>query len=59
MVPSYLNIPAADLGKGTPVKVRVLGDMASIAQDVAEAMKAEILAAQRADRATTLIIRPL
>lgn len=56
MLPAYLNIPAAELGQGTPVKVRVLGDMASIARDVAEAMKAEILAAQRAGRVATLII---
>jgi hypothetical protein len=40
MLPAYLNIPAEELGRGTPVKVRVLGDMASIARDLAEAMKA-------------------
>jgi glucosamine-6-phosphate deaminase len=56
MLPAYLNIPAEELGRGTPVKVRVLGDMASIARDLAEAMKAEILGAQRAGRAATLII---
>ena len=36
--PDYLNISADDLGKGTPVKVRVLSDMASIGRDVAGAM---------------------
>lgn len=56
LFPDYLKVPAAELGQGTPVKVRVLGDMASIARDVAEAMKAEILGAQRAGRAATLII---
>lgn len=56
MIPDYLHIPAADVGKATPVKVCVLGDMASIARDLADAMKQEILAAQRAGRAATLII---
>lgn len=48
----YLTIPAADLGKSTPVKVRVLGDMASIARDLADAILQEI----RAKPAATLII---
>ena len=29
MLPDYLKISAAELGHGSPVKVRVLGDMAS------------------------------
>jgi glucosamine-6-phosphate deaminase len=56
MIPDYFKIPAERLGQGTPVKVRVLGDMASIARDVAESMKAEILEARRAGRAATLIV---
>jgi glucosamine-6-phosphate deaminase len=56
MIPDYLSIPAAELGKGTPVAVRVLGDMASVARDVAEAMRGEILSAQRAGRPATLIV---
>jgi glucosamine-6-phosphate deaminase len=56
MIPNYLNISATDLGQGTPVKIRVLGDMVSIARDVAETMKAELLAALRAGRAATLIV---
>ena len=52
----YLKISAADLGRGTPVKVRVLGDMASIARDLADAMKEEILAARRDGRTATLIV---
>jgi glucosamine-6-phosphate deaminase len=56
MIPDYLKVPAEQLGHGTPVKVRVLGDMASIARDVAEAMKAEILGAQRTGQAATLIV---
>jgi glucosamine-6-phosphate deaminase len=41
--PDYLKVSAADLGKGTPVTVRIVGDMASIACAVAEAMRQEIL----------------
>src|ERR1051325_145300 len=37
LFPDYLTISAAELGRGTPVKVRVLSDMASIARDVADA----------------------
>jgi glucosamine-6-phosphate deaminase len=43
MLPDYLKVPAVDLGKGTPVKVRILGDMASIGRAVAEAMREEIV----------------
>lgn len=43
MLPDYLTVPATDLGKGTPVKVRILGDMASIGRAVAGDMRAEIL----------------
>ena len=56
MIPDYLSIPAAELGKGTPVRVRVLGDMASIAQDFALVLKEEILAAQAARRGGTFIV---
>ena len=52
----YLKVSAADLGRGTPVKVRVLGDMASIAQDLATAIKDEIIAAEYRGRAATLIV---
>jgi glucosamine-6-phosphate deaminase len=56
MFPDYLKVAAADLGKGTPVKVRILGDMLSIAQDLAETLKAEIVAANREGRGATLIV---
>lgn len=56
LLPDYLKVPAADLGKGMPVKVRILGDMASIGRDVAEAMQKEILNAQAEGRAATLIV---
>jgi len=52
LLPDYLNVSAAGLGKGTPVKVRILGDMASIGRAVAEDMRAEILNNPRA----TLIV---
>jgi glucosamine-6-phosphate deaminase len=52
----YLTIPASELGLGTSVRVRALGDMASLARDLAAAIKQEILAAQRAGRAATLIV---
>ena len=54
--PDYLTVAAADLGRGTPVKVRILGDMASIARDIADAMLREILDARDAGRGVTLIV---
>ena len=56
MFPPYLTIPAQDLGKGTPVQVRILGDMSSLGRDLAEALKLEILAAHREKRGATFII---
>jgi glucosamine-6-phosphate deaminase len=54
--PDYLTVSATDLGKGTPVKVRVLTDIASIGRDMAEALKAEIVAANREARGATFIV---
>ncbi len=56
MLPTYLDISATELGLGQPVKVSVLGDMASIARDFAETILGEILQAQRAGRNATLIV---
>ena len=56
MFPDYLNVAAADLGKGTNVKVTVKGDMASIAQAVAEDMLAEILQSKEQGKEATLIV---
>jgi glucosamine-6-phosphate deaminase len=53
---TYLSIPAAELGKGTPVQVRVLGDMASLAEDFARTLLAEIRAAQAAGRGGTFVV---
>lgn len=55
-LPDYLKVSAADLGKGTPVKVRVLGDMASIGRALAEAMWWELNHARSAGRPATLIV---
>jgi glucosamine-6-phosphate deaminase len=54
--PDYLTVSAAELGRGTSVRVRVLGDMASVGRDLAEAMLGEIVDAQAAGRSATLIV---
>lgn len=56
MLPAHLNVSADELGRGTPVVVRVLGDMASVALDLAENIRDEIRAANDAGRPLTLII---
>jgi len=55
-MPDYLSIPVAELGQGQPVAVTVKGDMASIAQAMAEAMLHEICQVQRQGRQATLIV---
>jgi glucosamine-6-phosphate deaminase len=48
---------AADrLGEGTPVRVRVLGDMAAVARDMAEVMLDEVGRAARDGRGATFIV---
>lgn len=58
--PAYLDVEPRDLGRGTPVKVTVRGDMADLARHMAEAMFAEIVEAQQAGRSggggATLIV---
>jgi glucosamine-6-phosphate deaminase len=56
MFPEYLTVAAEELGKGTPVKVRVLGDLMSLGADLAEVLRAEIAAASREGRAATFIV---
>ena len=56
MIPDYLKISAGDLGKGQPVRVRVKGDMASLAQDLAESILAEIIHGEEQGRGATLIL---
>lgn len=55
-MPAYLDVPPAQLGHGTPVKVRVLTDMASIARDMAESMLDAIREAASGGRAATVIV---
>jgi glucosamine-6-phosphate deaminase len=56
LIPDYLRVSVADLGQGTPVKVRILGDMMSIARHLAEDMRAEIVAAGQEGRGATFIV---
>jgi len=56
MLPAYLKVTGEELGRGTSVKVRVLGDAASLAQDMAEAMLAEIQSSHSQGRGATLIV---
>jgi glucosamine-6-phosphate deaminase len=55
-MPAYLDVPPEQLGHGTPVKVRVLGDMASIARDMAQAMLDSVREAASGGRPATLIV---
>ena len=55
-MPDYLDVPPERLGAGTPVTVRVLGDMASIARDVAQAMLDCIRQAASGGRPATMIV---
>lgn len=56
LYPQYLRVPEADLGKGTSVAVDVVGGMDEIAASMAEAMMAEVDAAQAQGRCATMII---
>ena len=41
-IPDYLDVAPEQLGKGTPVKVRIGGDMDALAKDMADAMLVEL-----------------
>ena len=56
MFPDYLNVASEDLGQGHPVAVRVLGDMDSIARDMAQDIADCIRRAYDADGRATLIV---
>jgi glucosamine-6-phosphate deaminase len=56
MLPEHLKVSAADLGKGTSVKVRILGDMASIGRDLAATLKQEIVAGTQEGLGATFIV---
>ncbi len=55
-LPAYLDVPPEKLGRGTSVRVRVVGDMASLARDMAEVMLSEIRAGALSGKPATLIV---
>ena len=55
-LPDYLSLPAEKLGEGTPVAVRITGDMAAVARDIAEAMLEVVEEARQAGRTATMIV---
>lgn len=55
-LPGYLDISPAELGRGQPVQVRILGDMASVAEDMARAMLDVIRRRRKDHRGATLIV---
>ncbi len=55
-IPDYLSIPADELGRGQPVAVRLLGDQAAVAEDMARVMLEIIREAQAQGRGATLIV---
>src|SRR5262245_16493000 len=56
LIPDYLSVPAEELGRGQPVRVRILGDIASVAEDMARAMADVIREAHALGRGATLIV---
>src|SRR5689334_24640067 len=56
LLPDYLSVSRSELGKGQPVMVRVGGDAAQLAQDLAEAMLQEIQAGEATGKGATIII---
>src|SRR5262245_4558659 len=53
-LPAYLRIPPEELGKGQPVKVRVLGDAQALARAMAEEMASCLREARERGRGATL-----
>jgi len=56
LLPEYLRVPAAELGRGTNIKLVVKSDLAAIGQAMADDMFAEILRARDEGKNATLII---
>lgn len=54
--PEYLRVSAVELGRGSPVKVRVRGDQQDVAEDMGRAILAVIQECQSVERAATLIL---
>ncbi len=55
-IPDYLNVPPERLGQGTPLQVRISGDVQAIARDIAEAMMAAVEQSRSAGRSATMIV---
>jgi glucosamine-6-phosphate deaminase len=56
LIPDYLTIPPEELGSGQRVRVRILGDMASVADDMARVMAEFVRDARAGGRGATLIV---
>lgn len=56
-LPGYLSIPPEELGRGTPVRVEIVGDMEDVAQHFAEALFDEITG--KADVTMVLPVGPV
>ncbi|MBM3887796.1 MAG: hypothetical protein FJ388_01585, partial [Verrucomicrobia bacterium] len=56
LLPDWISVPRSRLGRGTGVKVRILGDMDSLARDMARRMAGEIKRNNRAGRRTVWIV---
>jgi glucosamine-6-phosphate deaminase len=52
----YLTIPAAELGLGQPVQVRVAGDQMAVAEDLARVILDEVRRGESTRRGATLIL---
>jgi glucosamine-6-phosphate deaminase len=55
-LPAYLNVPPDELGRGQPVRVRVVEDAAALAEDMARVMLEVIRRARAEGRGATLIV---
>jgi len=55
-IPDYLSVEGKDLGDGTPVEVRIIGDMDDVARDIARVMMKAFNRALDQGRNVTLIV---
>ncbi len=55
-IPEYLTVQRSQLGQGTSVKVRIIGDMDDVARDIARVMLQTAADAREAGRAATMIV---
>jgi glucosamine-6-phosphate deaminase len=56
-LPDYLRIPPQELGRGTPVRIEIVGDMGDVARHFARALFDEI--ARKADATMVLPVGPV